>query len=65
MGNPLSPPFNISSFIWTHQAFMQTEFLKFSFIIHEEIEKSDCAVWFLYRGCEVTAASLEKLCSQK
>lgn len=41
-GSPFISPFYISSFIWPYQAFMHIEFLCFSFIILEEIEKWGC-----------------------
>lgn len=36
---PFTSPFNIPSFIWPYQVFMHIEFLCFSSIILEEIEK--------------------------
>lgn len=61
---PFISPFNISSFIWPYQAFMHIEFLCFSFIILEEIEKLGLVFLLLHVVCKTAVESSDN-CAAK
>lgn len=58
---PFISPFYISSFIWPYQTFMDIEFLCFSFIILEEIEKWGCTGLVFLLLCVVYKITVESL----